>query len=50
VAPLGRGLAVALTALAIIEVAQTPLRTEPAIPGHNADWVSYLSIDPRGSR
>ena len=34
------------TALAIIEVAQTPLHTEPAIPGHNADWVSYLSHRP----
>ena len=29
----GAVLAIALTALAIIEVAQTPLRTEPAIPG-----------------
>ena len=43
----GAVLAIALTALAIIEVAQTPLHTEPAIPGHNADWVSYLSrTDP----
>ena len=42
----GAVLAIALTALAIIEVAQTPLHTEPAIPGHNADWVSYLSHRP----
>ena len=25
---------------------QTPLRTEPATPGQNADWVSYLSHRP----
>jgi hypothetical protein len=42
----GAILAIALTALAIIEVALTPLHTEPAIPGHNADWVSYVSDQP----
>src|SRR5262249_53016858 len=44
----GAALAIALCALAIVEVVQVPLATAPAIPGHNADWVAYLSAQPRG--
>jgi hypothetical protein len=42
----GPALAVALTLLAVLEVAQLPARTAPAIRGHHGDWIDYLRGRP----
>jgi hypothetical protein len=38
----GPALAVTLTLLAIVEVAQLPAHTAPALRGDNDDWIAYL--------
>jgi hypothetical protein len=42
----GPAIAIALTALAVFEVAQLPAHTAPAIRGDNADWIAYLQHEP----
>jgi hypothetical protein len=44
----GRVIAVAVTVLALLEGAQFPARTAPALEGHDDDWVAWLAAKPAG--
>jgi hypothetical protein len=44
----GRGIAVAVTVLALLEGAQLPARTAPALEGLDDDWVAWLAARPAG--